>query len=188
MNRALIAAFVLAAPVLGLVSWAATAESASPPATSASAAPSASAPSPLSAEDVPRERSVVPSAKEWDGARPIAVEGPTSCTVRMVREWLWIRCDKHFAASLVAGDPKDVTIRSVGELFSWDPVNGELKDSYIEAVLPVERGAARIVTFLDPNGGGGDWGPGIPGEGATFHVWWREGATAPHVVATHPRP
>ncbi len=193
MKKPLSRAFALAATAVSAVlSVTALVVAAGPsgadPATSASAAPSGStaAPPPPTAArgaDIPVERSQLPKAEEWASAREIDV-GTTACKGTLVREWLRLRCDENYGVSLVAGDPKDVHVAAHGHLLEWDEVAQKLKPSYVDAILPIERGKARIVTFLDLSGNFGDYGPAMPGEGVTFHVWWRDGAANPSIVAT----
>ena len=85
-------------------------------------------PSSVRGNDIPAERSPVPKPGEWTQAKEVAITGMTSCKARVLREWLSIRCDEHYGASLVAGDSKDVSISANGPLLEWDPVADKAAD------------------------------------------------------------
>jgi hypothetical protein len=135
--------------------------------------------------DIPAERSAVPKPAEWAQAKPISAEGNSrSCTFRVLREWLSVSCKDWYGAGLVAGDPKDVHITAFGDPLQWNPTLEKMETSTVTVILPIERGQARIVNFLDLTGATGDYGPALPGEGPTLHVWWRDGEADPALVLT----
>lgn len=163
----------------------ASAAASATPAASGSASAKPPKPPSIRAADIPAERSPLPKAAEWAQAKEVSIGDFATCKVRLLREWMSIRCENLYGASLVAGDPKDVQISAHGQLFEWDSAAQTFTESFISIVLPIERGKARIVTLLDLSGSSGnDYGPAMPGEGPTLQVWWRDGEPEPSIVIT----
>jgi hypothetical protein len=153
-------------------------------ATSPSATPAASSAQPTSAlptisgADVPEAPSSPPTAAEWKNARAVRPNrgdaGP--CQLVLVREWLEVRCKDIAGGGLVAGDPKDVTVRTTGSPFGEVDPERQLAT---RITLPLRRGEAKIFSFMrvvfEYSGSG-------PGESGTLSIVWRAGRADPTLV------
>ena len=198
-------ALLVLAPIIAVVGLARAPSGAAAPSASSSASPPASAGAvapaqvdPIKGSDIPTERSEPPQSKEWATARQVLTNNyawervwrskdglVNGCTLRLIREWLQVDCLDHYGAGLIAGERKDVTVQAYGDMFNWNEATQSMSHSHVTAVLPIERGKARIIGFDD--GRGGDdfgYGPAMPGEAMTLHVWWRDGDADPSIEAT----
>jgi len=138
--------------------------------------------------DIPTLPSPAPSAAEWKvglKVRPTRGNGPSTCELLLVREWLRIRCAQAFGAGLVAGDAKGVSARVLGQPFAPTREPGDLAAT---VVLPIQRGQARIVGFNDSIE---EYDSRALGEGPTFSIVWRDGRADPVLAfyaPAHPSP
>jgi hypothetical protein len=160
-------------------------ESAAPTATAKPAKPPP--PPTVRGADIPTDRSTLPKKAEWADAKDVTIDGNTSCKARLLREWLSVECTDLYGAGLVAGDPKDVRITASGDPMEWIQATQTMGHSLVAVVLPIQRGKAHIVGFLDLSGSSGnDYGPAMAGEGQMLHVWWRDGDTDPSLEMISP--
>lgn len=125
--------------------------------------------------DIPSEPSERPKEAEWKDARNYSVTRghPDRCQLSVVREWLRVVCKDSPGIGLVAGDPKGVTTWIQGDLQYLHPLAAVVE-------LPLTRGASRIVTILDLDGGEYD-GLGV-GEDSQLSVTWRAGEANPVIA------
>jgi len=176
-------ALVALALALGATGLAAPSPSAGAPITAA--APSASssaavAPTPpvIHGADIPAEESRAPTAAEWSSGKPVAPTRGSAehCELTLLREWLKIRCPGMVGAGLVAGEPRGVTARVVGRLFTDDGMPGDVSAT---VVLPLRRGEARIVSFGDS---ASEYNGSALVEGGILSVLWRMNRADPVLV------
>ena len=138
----------------------------------------------ISGASIPAEPSSAPKAAEWDQAAPVRINrgDQGTCSAALIREWLRLRCPTWIGGGLTAGDPKGVTITAFGDPFS-DPEgpNGSQNRAVTTMVLPILRGEAKVVTFLQL---GEEYNSSAYAEGGTLSVVWRSGRPDPVLVMT----
>jgi hypothetical protein len=144
------------------------------------AAPSAStpqspAPSVIRGADLPNDPSNPPSAGEWASAQPVRINrgDPGPCVASRVREWLRLRCPGWIGGGLVAGDPKGVSLTAFGQVGESD------NHALTTLVLPLSRGQARIVSFMQL---GEEYNSDSYAEGGMLSVVWRRDQADPILV------
>jgi hypothetical protein len=146
------------------------------PSASLSAAPLETLPV-LTGKDIPETASRAPTDAEWAGARVVrphrGASGP--CVYRNVREWLEIRCNNLAGMGLVAGDPKGVVVRVIaGKADPFEP-------SVARAVVPIRRGEAKVLGFLELRG---EYHGSSFAEAGTLSIVWRAGRPDPVLVSS----
>ena len=169
---------LIPAAVLAISGLASSESARATPATSASAsAPPAELPIVFGA-DVPAEGSPAPDSKEWALAKPVRANrgAMAPCTMKLLREWLRVRCGGLPGAGLVAGDPKGVTVHVLG-----DPLDPKLSSEavFTVVVLPLQRGKSRLVSFLHFDF---EYEGVSVSEAGTLSVLWRPGRPDPVLV------
>ena len=142
---------------------------------SGSSVPVAALPT-ISGTEVPNEPSKIPSAAEWSTAKAVRVgrgdQGP--CAASLVREWLRLRCPGWIGGGLVAGDPRGVYISTFGTV-------SDENNALTTLILPVQRGKARIVSFLQI---GQEYNSAAYAEGGMLSIVWQTGHPDPVLVMT----
>jgi len=178
-QRRLLSLAGLASAVLVLVALAPGSRHALPsalaaplPSASSSAAPPESLPV-LLGKDLPENASPAPTDAEWARARAVRPHRGAlgTCTCRSLREWLEIRCNNLVAAGLVAGDPKGVVVR----------ITGQYPSVAVRAVVPLRRGEAKVLGFLEEVP---EYSASTLGEAGTLSISWRENQPDPVLVAS----
>jgi len=156
---------------------------AAPPSPSGTPAPSASVavapPRPvIHGADIPLAESAAPSAAEWSSGKPVAPTRGSAehCELTLLREWLKVRCPGMVGVGLVAGEPRGVTARVVGTLFTDEGAPGDVAAIL---VLPLRRGEARIVSFDDS---AFEYDGAALIEGGILSVLWRANRADPVLV------
>ena len=127
----------------------------------------------LLGKDLPEAASPAPRDADWASARTVRPHrgAPGPCTFRNAREWLEIRCGGLVALGLVAGDPKGVTVR----------VTGQYPNVVARAVLPIRRGEAKVLGFLEEVP---EYSSSSFGEAGTLSVLWRANRPDPLLIAS----
>lgn len=151
------------------------------PLSSAPIASSARPPGPLSAADIPTERSAFPSPEEWASAEIVRTpQLDQACEARHVRDWLRIACRDQLGAGVVAGEAKEAR--------AWSHVESTAPQlEFASGVdLHLTRGKSFIVSFVDTKRS--FYSGASTSDGPTFQVTWRRADGEPTITAStiHP--
>ncbi|HRI64999.1 MAG TPA: hypothetical protein PK156_12210 [Polyangium sp.] len=132
--------------------------------------------------DIPTEASKAPTEAEWKDAKKVTAnrfiidERPEAgrCELRLLREWLRVNCRQKTGASLIAGDPKGVTMWTTGNTFS-----DEDRLARVTVTTPLAKGKSQLYTLLSFAFG---YDSTRLGEGGAMSIEWREGMEDPNIV------
>jgi hypothetical protein len=100
------------------------------------------------AEPFPEEHSAEPKPKEWASAPKVAIDRPSPCEARRLREWMRLHCELSAGAiALLGGDVDGLAMR-------LDPdVQDVMFPEGAAIVFPVRRGDRRVIELLQASFG-----------------------------------
>jgi hypothetical protein len=141
----------------------------------------------LDAEPFPEDKSKAPSLDDWKSAPQVAWTRVSRsregiCTLKRLREWIKVRCDKQTAGMrVIAGGAEGVSMPLAIPIPSQNDSQGVFTAGrFGEIIFPLRRGDRRVFQWFFLNAGVEDyngqlfWGVG---GGALIEATWQEGAT-----------
>jgi hypothetical protein len=159
---------------------------------SATAAASAAAPAvrhrDLQEKPPPKEISDHPKPSEWKDAEPVALARamPKSCSAKLLREWLKIRCNLWApqAGAVLTGDTRDVYFFMVSAQTRMMKTPGRDFEGYVTVELPIRRGDRRLIQLTESDASYGGIGP--QNIALLLSVRWLDDESGPTVTVVDP--
>jgi hypothetical protein len=141
----------------------------------------------LDAEPFPEDKSKAPSLDEWQSAPEVAWTRASHsfasfCTLKRLREWIKVRCDKQTAGMrVIAGGAEGVSMPlAIPIPADRDPQGLLTAGRFGEIIFPLRRGERRVFQWFFLNAGEDDYNGGFfwsVGAEALVEATWLEGAT-----------